>query len=174
MDDKFRQIEAYHDKKQSRLLLHKNGAQRPTAVGYWAAAHPGSVFSLFNELKLDGYRRFLDLGSGDGVVVAVASLFTSAVGVEFDDALHNEAVSMRDALGLSMELKKCDFLEEDFSAYDFIFINPDDHFYRLEGKLKKEFKGTLVVGGELYKPLLLKPEKKMSAKGIDYSIYRLR
>jgi predicted O-methyltransferase YrrM len=170
--DKFDSIKQFYSKRHAGLLL-SGKAQRPTESGYWAASDPQQLFELFQQLHLEKYKNFLDLGSGDGIVVAIASLFTSAAGIEIDAKLHKEALGIKKQLGLSYYLKCADYLEEDFSKYDFIFINPDNYFYKLEKKLVDGFKGTLVITDNLFRPLTLKPSKQLSVAGIGYSIYSL-
>jgi len=119
-----------YSKRRGKLFLERR-SQRKTKVGYWAMSNPEQVFELFNRLNLKGFKSFVDLGSGDGVVVAVASLFTSADGIEADASLHSSAVEMRKRSGLKYGLKNADYLEEDLSGYDFIFMNPDNYFYKL-------------------------------------------
>ncbi len=82
---------------------------RPTARGLWAPADCAEVGELFARLRLGGCRRFLDLGSGDGRVVMLASLFTRAEGVEIDRALCARARAISAALGL----KRASFAEGD-------------------------------------------------------------
>jgi protein-L-isoaspartate O-methyltransferase len=170
--DKFSTINQFYSARRAQLLL-SGKAQRPTSSGYWAASDPKQLFELFQQLQLEKYRNFLDLGSGDGIVVAVASLFTKASGIEIDEKLHKEALSIQKRLGLNYPLKCADYLEEDLSKYDFIFINPDNYFYRLEKNLVEGFKGTLVITGNMFRPLTLKAKSKLSVSGVDFSVYSL-
>jgi len=82
----------------------------------------------------------LDLGSGDGKIVLIASLFTkSAAGIEFDEELVKKGIEIRDKLGLKCDLICADYMEHDFSQYDILFINPDKSFHHgLEEKLLRE------------------------------------
>ena len=57
-------------------LLKEKRLIRPTDLGYSGSASAEVVFEFFRRIKLDKYSSFLDLGSGDGKVVLVASLFT--------------------------------------------------------------------------------------------------
>lgn len=173
MDERFKKIEQYHHQKQGKMLVSGKGVQRLTSHGYWAAAHPGSVYELFKKIQLNDFSHFLDLGSGDGMVVAIASLFTKATGIEVDEPLHKEAETMNKKLKLKGSFLCKDYMDSDISAYDFIFINPDNYFYQLEGKLKKEFKGTLVIVDNIFRPLTLVPSKKMEVLGVGYDVYEL-
>ncbi|MBU2561769.1 MAG: hypothetical protein KKD17_05725 [Nanoarchaeota archaeon] len=170
MQDKFNLISREYSKRRSRLIM-SNKAQRPTKVGYWASSNPAHVFNLFRQIGLERYNSFVDLGSGDGIVVAVASLFTRAAGIEADDKLHKDALEMRKRLSLDYVLKNADYLEEDLSVYDVIFINPDNYFYKLEKNIVEQFKGTLVITDNIFRPLTLKPERQLSVKGTSFSIY---
>jgi protein-L-isoaspartate O-methyltransferase len=169
-NSKFDAIKQFYSKRHAGLLL-SGKAQRSTQSGYWAASDPQQLFELFQQLHLERFKNFLDLGSGDGIVVAIASLFTSSAGIEIDAKLHKEALGIKKQLGLDYSLKCADYLEEDFSKYDFIFINPDNYFYRLEKKLVEGFKGTLVITDNMFKPLTLNAKSNLSVGGIEFSVY---
>jgi len=171
--DKFDAINQFYSKHHAGLLI-SGKSQRPTESGYWAASDPQQLFELFQQLHLEKYKNFLDLGSGDGIVVAIASLFTSAAGIEIDAKLHKEALGIKKQLGLDYSLKCADYLEEDLSLYDFIFINPDNYFYKLEKKLVDGFKGTLVMTDNMFKPLTLKEDERIVAGGSSYILYVIR
>lgn len=136
-------------------------------------SNPAHLFELFRRLGLDKYESFLDLGSGDGIVVAVASLFTRAAGIESDERLHKDAEEIRQRLKMGYVLKNKDYLDEDLSQYNIIFINPDNYFYRLEKNLVEQFNGTLIVADNIFRPLTLSPEKQISVRGTGFSIYSL-
>jgi predicted O-methyltransferase YrrM len=170
--ERFNKIKDTYKKRRSRLIL-SGKSQHPTSHGYWAASNPDHVFELFRKLKLDTYSHFLDLGSGDGIVTAIASIFTTATGIEIDAGLHKAAVDIRNRLDLTHELKSMDYLEEDLSKYDIIFINPDNYFYKLEKNIVEQFKGALVITDNIFRPLTLTPKRKVSVRGTSYSIFRL-
>jgi predicted O-methyltransferase YrrM len=170
--ERFQIIKQFYNKRRGSLLIDGK-FQRPTELGYWAASDPQQLFELFQQLHLEKYKNFLDLGSGDGIVVAVASLFTSAAGIEIDAKLHKDALDIKKKLGLDYSLKCSDYLDENLSGYDFIFINPDNYFYKLEKNLVETFKGTLVVTDNIFRPLTLKPAKDVSVRGIIFSVYKL-
>jgi protein-L-isoaspartate O-methyltransferase len=169
---KFDQINKLYTRRRSQLIM-SGKAQRPTSVGYWAMSNPLHLFELFRKIGLEKHKRFIDLGSGDGIAVAVASLFTGATGVEVDAQLHKDAEDIKKRLGLDYELKNNDYLKEDLSQYDVIFINPDNYFYKLEKNLVERFKGTLIITDNIFRPLTLSPEKQVSVRGTGYSIYSL-
>jgi hypothetical protein len=58
-----------------------------TSVGLWACSLLEEILDLFEQLDLGRYRHLADLGSGDGRVVLVGSLFTRATGIEADAEL---------------------------------------------------------------------------------------
>ena len=173
MDSKrFSRIVQFYSRRRSRLIL-AGRAQHPTDRGYWAMSNPLQVLELFKKIGLQDYRRFVDLGSGDGVVVAVASLFTKAEGIECDSKLHEAAVEMDRKLGMGCVFHNADYLGHDLSRYDIIFINPDNYFYKLEKKLVENFRGTIVMTDNIFRPLTLRPEKNISVMGTGYSIYNV-
>lgn len=134
-----------------------------TEKGIWGAAITDHIFEFFKKIKLQNYKTFIDLGSGDGKVVLIASLFNiKATGIEFDKDLIDTSIKMRDELGLSAEFIKGDFLKQDLSHYDIIFINPDKGFeLKLENKLLKEIKDTakLFIYNNIFLPNILKKGK---------------
>lgn len=146
-----------------RFIL-KNGKlpMWSTSKGFWNASISDDVFELFKKLKLDSYRNFVDLGSGDGKVVLIASLFgVNAHGIEVDDYLHNVATTMKKRFSIrNAKFFKKDFLDHNLSNYDFVFIAPDAPLERgLSDKLMKELNGRLVVYGPHFHPTKLNKEK---------------
>jgi len=108
-------------------------------------------------------------------VVLIASLFTNATGIEFDKKLVNVGEKIRDELKLKATFIQGDFLKEDVSKYDFIFINPDKGFEnKLEEKLLKEMnpKAKLVVYNNIFLPRFLKKGKTYWFEGIPAIVYR--
>ncbi|MBW2964256.1 hypothetical protein KY363_02245 [Candidatus Woesearchaeota archaeon] len=172
MQEGFSRIRDAYLERHRRLVL-EGRARRMTSRGYWAASDPDVIFELFTKLHLDTYRQFIDLGSGDGVVAAIASLFTHSTGIEADKALHESAGKIKDGLGLNHVLKNMDFLEEDLSAYDVIFMSPDNHFHLIEKKIIEEFKGVLVLTDNLFTPLTLDASERISVQGVSFSVFRL-
>lgn len=157
MDKKFQIIKQEYDKFYNSLLRKGQLPMGDTEVGFWGASIGEDVFEFFRKIKLQNFKSFIDLGSGDGKVALIASLFTKSTGIEFDDDLHTKAVEIRDKLNLNSELIKGDFLKHDFSKYDVFFINPDKAFNKgLERKLMNEMKGVLFVYNIIYRPDNLK------------------
>ncbi len=174
MEEKFRQIKKEYDIFHRELLRKGQLPMGDTAVGFWGAAVPDGIFELFKEIKLQNFKNFIDLGSGDGRVVLIASLFTNAAGIEYDGDLHKKAAEIRDRLGLKAELMQGDFMQHDLSKQDIIFINPDKSFNKgLERKLKKELKGILIVYNVVYHPSTLKKEKIYWMRQVPATVYTL-
>ena len=163
--------------KQRYDLMLRNGRLliKDTDKGIWGYSDPDAIFELFKEIKLDKHKRFLDLGSGDGSIVLIASLFgIEAVGIEDDDELYRigndiidesyELYEIRNDIKELPNLKtkpeckfiKGDYMEHDFKGYDLIFINPDKEFHLgLEEKLQKEMNGKLYVYNNIFRPVTL-------------------
>src|SRR3989338_575429 len=133
-----------------------------TEIGFWGYADAETLLSFFKAINLSKFRSFADLGSGDGKVTLIASLFSEkAYGIEFDTDLYNKGVEIMEKLSLNnASFVKGDFLKEDLSKYEVLFINPDRHISKyLEKKLLKEMKGYLVVYGINFHPVQLKKVK---------------
>ena len=172
MDDKFGLIKKEYDQFYRDLLKSGSLPMRDTGKGFWSAAISSDVFDIFKKIKLQNFRNFLDVGSGDGVVVSIASLFTSAAGIEIDKMLHEKAVSMQRKLGLKANLINDDFYSHDFSAYDILFLNPDRPLHRgLEQKLLRELKGKLVLYGPHFRPSQLTKEKEFFVNDTIVAVY---
>jgi hypothetical protein len=174
MEEKFRKIKEEYDNFYRQILKKGNLPMRDTDVGFWGTAACDDVFELFKKIDLAKYKSFIDLGSGDGKVVMIASLFTKAAGVEFDRELHDKAVEIRGRLGINAELMCRDFLEMDISGYDIIFINPDKSFHKgVEKKLREELKGTLVVYNMVYQPTGMKKGRTFWMQGTPATVYTI-
>lgn len=169
----FREIEsAYKEKdreslRQGRLPLH------PTPRGFWSPAIMAEVFEAFRDIGLDRYGSFLDLGSGDGRVVLIASLFVpKAEGIEIDPGLHAIASSMAEKFGNGAAFHLKDLYEHGLSGYDVLFLAPDAPFERgMERKLVKEMNGILILSGNHFHPRTLILLKNMAVNGTRFSVY---
>ena len=63
---------------------------------------------------------------------------------------------------MKAELVCGDFLKEDLSKYDLLFINPDQGFHKgLGKKLQDEMKGELIVYNFVFQPHNLKKGKTL-------------
>jgi len=77
----FRKVKtAYQDFYQMRKRLEDRPPYRSTKAGIWATSTAEEVYRGFCHFQLDQYSHMAYLGSGDGIVVAIASLFTEATG----------------------------------------------------------------------------------------------
>ncbi|MFH2012690.1 MAG: class I SAM-dependent methyltransferase [Pseudomonadota bacterium] len=113
-----------------------------------------NILIAFNKVLRPGVS-FLDLGSGDGRVVFLASLFGAvSTGIEFDEDIFKSSIKARDKLSNRLDMSKTelirgDFFDTDFSGYDVIYYFMSGSFEekRLEEKLAKELKpGAILVG----------------------------
>ena len=145
-----------------------------TAKGFWNAAIADEVYESFKKIKLNQFKNFLDIGSGDGKVVLIASLFCkNAEGIEIDDYLHNKAIMMQIRFGLNnVKFHNKDFFEHDFSKYDILFLSPDSSLERgMETKLLREMKGKLIHYGYHFHPRFLRKEGSFLMNGNLISLY---
>ena len=159
---KFSKIKEVFDKYDRSFLEKGSLPLHPTDAGFWGSSNIDIIYDFFFEIGLEKYKNFLDLGSGDGRVVLVASVFTKATGFELDKELFDKGVEVRDKLGLKANFFKKDYLSDsvDFGDYNFIFTYPDKRFSpEFEKKLKKELKGKLYVYNSIYFPYFLKKGK---------------
>lgn len=145
-----------------------------TSKGFWNASIAEEVYQSFKTIKLHQFKNFLDIGSGDGKIVLIASLFCkNAEGIEIDRFLHNKALEMKNKIKIkNAAFHNKDFFEHDFSKYDALFLAPDAPLERgLENKLLKEMKGRLVHYGHHFQPRFLKKEKGFLVNGTLVSLY---
>ena len=175
MDDKkFALIKNEYDGFYRSLLAKGRLPMWSTEKGFWNASVSDEVYEAFKRLNLRKFRTFLDLGSGDGKVVLIASLFCrKAEGIEIDDFLHFKAIDMQSKLGRSnVAFHNKDFFEHDFSKYDVLFSAPDSRLERgLEDKLLKEMKGKLIHYGHHFHPKNLKKKESFLVNGTLVSLY---
>ncbi|MBI5389049.1 hypothetical protein HZB01_01580 [Candidatus Woesearchaeota archaeon] len=157
--------------KQGKLPI------KDTGIGFWGAAHSDDLFLLFTKLQLGRFRHLLDLGSGDGKVVLLASLFTQATGIEFHAGLHKVAEAIHKKCShlplKGVRFLQGDFMQHPFSDYDVLFINPDKPMKVLEEKIKKEFHGLLVVHGAHFHPTSIPKKEKLDVNGTYITVYDL-
>ncbi|MBW2996005.1 hypothetical protein KY332_01760 [Candidatus Woesearchaeota archaeon] len=173
--DTFHQIKQKYDAFYVSFYAKGSPTIQDTQKGIWGPAGTQDVYEFFVKIKLQNFKNFIDLGSGDGKVVLIASLFTKAAGIEFDEKLIKIGERIRDALGLKAKFIKGDFLKQDISKYNAIFINPDKGFeYGLEDKLLKEMQPetVLFVYNNIFLPRFLKKGKTYRFEGIPIISYR--
>lgn len=98
-----------------------------TAKGIFAASDLEALVVPFTSL-LKPNLKFIDLGSGDGRVVFLASLFgVEATGIEFDPDLYEISMTAMKSLSDVIDTGKShfiqgDFLQHDFSKYDIFYL----------------------------------------------------
>jgi len=177
MKEHIEKIKAKYDAFEKFLLQNGQLLAKDTGIGFWGVSHLDNLHELFQRLNLNDHKHLIDLGSGDGRVVLLASLFgIKATGVEFDDWLLNTSLDMKRKLNLptsrNITFLKDDFMGMDLSSYDLIYISPDKPFHRgLERKLKKELTGKLVVQSYEFHPKNLNLERDWTINGQKFSIY---
>lgn len=169
LQERFQAINRAYDDYYKSLLSKGKLLVRDTSAGIWGYASASVCFKFFKQINLDKAKKFIDLGSGDGKVVAIASLFTDSVGIEADKELLEDSIKIKDKLVKenAIQADKCklicdDFLKQeyDLSGYDIIFINPDKLFtLEFEQKLVKELTGTLYIYNNIFAPKMLKKGK---------------
>lgn len=178
MDEHFHKIKGIYDDFHRFLLKQGRLPMGSTRVGFWGASVTSEIFRLFHQVGLKDYSHFLDLGSGDGRVVMIASLFTRASGIEFDGYLHSVAEYMKTQLANIPHTERTRFIQGNFyhyslRDYDMIFINPDQPLDKgLERKLLDEMNGTLLVAGHHYHPKNLIKHKQFEINGTLFTLYR--
>src|SRR3989344_2018880 len=171
---KFALIKKEYDGFYKSLLSSGRLPMWSTEKGFWNASVSDEIYSAFKKIKLNKFRNFLDLGSGDGKVVLIASLFCkNAEGVEIDDVLHHKALEIQSKLNVNNAVfHNKNFFEHDFSKYDVLFSAPDAPFERgLESKLMKEIKGKLIHYGHHFHPESLKKNNSFLVRGSLVSVY---
>jgi protein-L-isoaspartate O-methyltransferase len=167
----FLEIKNEYDKFRRKMLSQARFLVKDTGIGFWGISHLDDIYTLFKKIKLHESKHFLDLGSGDGRVSIIASLFTKSTGIEFDDELHNFAINFKEKLNSNAKFYKKDYLEHSLEKYDVVFINPDKRFDEIEGKLATELKGKLIVYGTQFHPLSLKKVQTFNAHTTPVTIY---
>ncbi len=159
---KFEQIKSKYSEFERELMRNGKLPMRDTGIGFWNGAVCDDIFQLFKKIGLQKYNNFLDLGSGDGRVVLIASLFTNASGVEYDKPLVEKAEEIKNSLRIKNAVfHHKNFHEHNISAHDIVFISPDAPMHRgVESKLLAELRGKLIVYGPHFHPTLLVKEKE--------------
>ncbi len=173
-DSKFRRIKKEYDDYYRNLLRQGNLLARDTGVGFWGPSVTDEVWEIFKRIGLNRFKRFLDLGSGDGKVTLLAALFCdSATGVEFDPLLTGKALEMKEKTGVgNARFINDDFIDHDLSPYDIIFHAPDKPLHRgIEEKIINEMRGKLILYGHHFHPQNLELEESFTVDGTLVSIY---
>ena len=173
---KFRELKQQYQEFYDSFYKKGKIPMGDTEKGIWGTADTQDLYDFFVKVKLSKHKNFIDLGSGDGKVVLIASLFgVNAVGIEFDRDLLKSSIKIKNSLDLKAKFIQGDFLQHDLSKYDFIFINPDKGFEKgLEDKLLKEMnpKAKLFVYNNIFLPRFLKKGKSYWFSGIPVISYK--
>lgn len=152
--ERFKKIERYYKEKEIKCIKKGIFPVKKTEKGIWGVSDMIDMFNFFCKINLGKYSHFLDLGSGDGRIVLIASLFTKATGIEYDKELYEYSLMAKKNLGIeNADFKNIDYTQEDISQYDIIFIYADHSLGKyFEDKIKNEFKGVMLVYGEVFTP----------------------
>ena len=171
--ESFQKVNTFY--KQYYAVLKKKGIQshKKTQKGFWVSSVSTEVFNLFRTIGLKQFKHFADLGSGDGKVALIASLFTKSMGIEIDEELVKRSIRIKEELGAhNLRFIRGDFLEQDLGAYDILFVYPDNPLIRLEQKLLKELRGDLIVCGGIYLPEKLVKKRVVRINNAVFGICR--
>lgn len=179
MEEHFSTIKKKYDEFRQDLLKEGKLMSKDTGVGFWGISVMDELYDLFRKIDLSEHHSFIDLGSGDGRVVLLASLFTKkAHGIEYDDWLVSVSKHMKKMLSPKIphvnkaEFFKKDYMDHDVSDYDVVFMNPDKPFHRgLDRKMVSELTGSLVLFGPHYHPNSLE-RHDVHDVGTMVSLYR--
>jgi len=177
-DEEFQIINENYIKFHKHLLKKGKLPQKDTGIGYWGVTPLEETYELFKRINLTRYKSFIDLGSGDGRIVLLASLFEIlSHGIEYDPGLVNTSLFIRRKMNLphfsKTKIIENDFMETDLSQYGLIFSSPDKPFYRegFEEKLLREMKGELIVHGWEFHPRNLKKKEEHVINGEKFCVY---
>lgn len=170
--------DAYNDFYKFLYVKHKMFPVKDTGVGYWGVSVADEVFEIFKRIELHKFKHMLDLGSGDGKVVMIGSLFTKSSGVEFDPWLVSVSHDVRNKLMHIPSMNRVtfhqgDFKQHDFSNYDVIFLNPDKEPHHIQSKLQDEFKGVLILYGNHMPMTSLRTHSQFVVEGTPVTLYKI-
>lgn len=174
-EKQFQKILKAYEELEKELKTSGRGLVWNTKKGIFGAVQCKRLFELFKRIQLQQYKRFLDIGSGDGRAVLIASLFTDATGIECDEGLVEMGKKIQKQLKLKGNLICRDFYQLDFASYDLLFVNPDQGFHKgLEQKLSTEMKdhAILLVNNNIFLPEKLTKERMIWIDQIPVGIFR--
>jgi 16S rRNA G527 N7-methylase RsmG len=171
---KFKTIKEEFDNFYKELLKKGQLPMKSTELGFWNAAISDEIYNAFKKLKLEKFKRFIDLGSGDGKITLIASLFCKqADGIEIDEGLFEKSLEVKGKLNIrNVVFHNNDFLDHSIKDYDIVFINPDKPLERgVEKKMLNELNGKLIVYGHHFHPQNMKKEKSFMVDNTLVSVY---
>ena len=144
--------EAFEELDKKGLSIGKL-PMHSTAYGFWGTTNLSDAFELFTRIKLEKYNCLGDLGAGDGRIIAIASLFTEAEGIEGDKKLVTKGKEVLEKLGSKAKLVCDNYYDHEYSKYNIIFMFPDNRFDKIMiEKLENEFKGHLLIYNDTHRP----------------------
>ncbi|OIP90028.1 MAG: hypothetical protein AUK55_13575 [Syntrophobacteraceae bacterium CG2_30_61_12] len=146
---------------------------RQTERGAWAFSRLREVHYFFRTLKLERYRSLIDLGSGDGIVVCVAALFTRAIGIEINGELCRLAARAARDLGLERRARfiRSDYTTQRIQAADCLYLYPDKPIHAMEALLES-WSGDLLVYGPHFPAARMKAVRRLESGPERLVIYR--
>ncbi len=164
----FERIKIFFEKLDDEKRKNDLPLYHDTTHGIWGPSGMDHVYELFTKLHLEKYSSFADLGSGDGRIAFIASLFTKSHGFEIDARLHEiaqraaqeinkEKNEEKDILQNSCTFIKGDYTAQDMSKFDILFTFQDQPWQiEFEEKLMQEFNGVLLSYNKIFLPNKLK------------------
>jgi hypothetical protein len=172
-------IESNFKKLEDFFLLKDrdvNNLYKKSTIGFYGSTELCFLFKLFKDINLKSYWSFADLGSGDGRVVFLASLFTSTIAIEKDKELLKLSQRRKEELsGIILnpvEFKNADFYKIPLDEFGLVFINPDRPFYNDEfEEMLFKSKTDYLIDITLFKPRFLKKIKDFSIGIRKYALY---
>lgn len=143
-----------------------------TEAGIWVPSDLDDLTQLF--ARFPGHS-MIDLGAGDGLVLAAAApYFTAVHGIEFSPDWAAMARRARHDLRLgNVSVVEGDFLDHSLRGYSLVFIAPDAPFSdALNAKLRRELTGLLVVYCPIYRPAGLRHVGEIRGRVKPSFLYR--
>lgn len=175
MDDAlFQQIKDEYSSFYRELLSKGRLPMWDTGKGFWSHTITDEAYAAFKKIGMDKRHSFIDLGSGDGNVVLIASMFCKrAVGIEIDNSLFRKSLEMQKKLNMPNAIFfNSDFYDHSISEFDVAFVYPDTPMHRgLEKKLVNELRGKLIHHGHHFHPQSLKAEQQFMINGSLFTVY---
>ncbi len=158
-EEQFQRIKKAYQERDNALLTQGLLPMRSTDKGFWGVSNLDDVYAFFEKKQFPSTSTFLDLGSGDGRVVCVASLFVDAKGIEYDPelvAISQEMIGVLQSTGIC---EQGDFFTIDFSLFDILYSYADQRWEPFKEKLFAELRGELYLYHQTYQPDFLSKQK---------------
>ncbi len=174
--EQFDLIKKYFLERDLDLYAGGNLPVRSTEQGIWGPSVLDYCYDAFLKLHLENFRHFVDLGSGDGRIVWIASLFTEASGIESDKEFHAIAKKARPFDPVhNVHLLCKDFRNMKLNEFDFLFANPD-HTYApdFSRKLLEECSGaTFLLYNNIFPVYDFKKERVLWYDQFPLTVYKV-